>query len=294
MLALATACAVTVVTGCGSSTDDAASGDSVTASVVESSTTPPPSTDSSDSVPSGDTIGSLRIVISASSEDDVAEENLDAATSVLRDQLSSIPNDASITVTGDSIEVIVEDVAAQDQDAIVELVRPISRVSLRGVLQCAAVPSGSEVSVSSATTPTPTDPTQSGFLYTRPGPDRELCQVGPVAGTAAVFSDATAQILGGSWGVLASLRSDESGEGVWNNLAASCYEATEECPTRRLAIVLDDEIVSAPTVNAPSFTGSVQITGNFGKAEADGLADVINAGATDQLFVIDSVTFTPT
>ena len=45
-------------------------------------------------------------------------------------------------------------------------------------------------------------------------------------------------------------------------------------PARRhqLAIELDGQIQSAPTVNAPEFTGSVQITGRFTKGEASKLA----------------------
>ncbi len=46
-----------------------------------------------------------------------------------------------------------------------------------------------------------------------------------------------------------------------------------------LAIVLDGEVQSAPTVNAPSFDDMVSITGSFTEREARDLAGVLNRGA---------------
>ena len=81
----------------------------------------------------------------------------------------------------------------------------------------------------------------------------------------------------GAWGVTVDLRSD--GEAAWNLLASQCYQGTSSCPSRQLAIVLDDIIQSAPTVNEPFFTGTVQITGSFSEGEARSLARVLNRGA---------------
>ena len=135
--------------------------------------------------------------------------------------------------------------------------------------------------VTDSTVPTLSDPTQQAYLYTRPGPDREFCQVGPSGGTGEVFEkdSAQAQVIGGSWGVTVDLKGGSAGEGTWNALATTCFNASAECPTRRLAIELDGEIQSAPSVNVPTFTGSVQITGNFSQNEASKLAQVLNSGA---------------
>ena len=51
------------------------------------------------------------------------------------------------------------------------------------------------------------------------------------------------------------------------------------CPSTQLAIVLDGIIQSSPQVQAPSFSGSVSITGSFGEDEARSLARVLNRGA---------------
>ncbi|HZY06557.1 MAG TPA: protein translocase subunit SecD, partial [Ilumatobacteraceae bacterium] len=81
------------------------------------------------------------------------------------------------------------------------------------------------------------------------------------------------------WGVTVSLRGGENGEGVWNTIAAECFNGTATCPTRQLAIELDGEVISAPTVQQPNFTGSVQISGAFSESEARNLARVLNSGS---------------
>ncbi len=142
------------------------------------------------------------------------------------------------------------------------------------------VPGATTTTVAGNTTPTIPDvpPDQSGFVKARGG---SFCKVGPAGGTGEVFKDdATARILSGSgWGVTVSLRGGSNGEGVWNALAAECFNATATCPTRQLAIELDGEVISAPTVQQPSFTGSVQISGSFTESEARNLARVLNSGS---------------
>jgi preprotein translocase subunit SecD len=119
---------------------------------------------------------------------------------------------------------------------------------------------------------------QAGYVLARGG---GLCKVGPSGGTGTVFQDdATARILSGSgWGVTVSLRGGSNGADIWNVLASECFNATETCPTRQLAIELDGEVISAPTVQQANFTDSVQITGQFQESEARNLARVLNSGS---------------
>ena len=137
-------------------------------------------------------------------------------------------------------------------------------------------------------------PDAAGYVSARGG---SICRVGPAGGTGEVFvDDATARIISGSgWGVTVSLRGGSNGEGVWNTLAAECFNGTATCPTRQLAIVLDGEVISAPTVQQPSFTGSVEITGSFSEAEARNLARVLNSGSLPVKLVTQDVkTVSPT
>ncbi len=133
------------------------------------------------------------------------------------------------------------------------------------------------------------DPKATQILPTRDG---GRCQVGPSGGTGEVFvtNSATPRIIGGGWGVTVDLKTGASGEGVWNALAKECFNGTATCPSKQLAIDLDGQIQSAPTVNAENFTGSVQITGSFTKAEATKLAQVLNSGALPVTLQAEAVT----
>ncbi len=56
-------------------------------------------------------------------------------------------------------------------------------------------------------------------------------------------------------------------------------DATSKNVGRRLAIVLDNEVISAPRINEPILGGSGQISGRFTVAEAQDLALLLRAGA---------------
>ena len=137
----------------------------------------------------------------------------------------------------------------------------------------AAVP----ISEAPSSTVVVSDPATQQVLPLRSGGS---CLVGVAGGTGAVFqNDARADILDGGWGVTVGLRSGSDGDAVWNALAAQCFAGSGECTSRRLAIELDGEIVSAPSVNVPEFSGNVQITGSFTENEAKDLARVLQSGS---------------
>ncbi len=130
----------------------------------------------------------------------------------------------------------------------------------------------------------PTDPVTGlpegqDLLETQDG--SQFCLVGPPGGTGAVFEKGSAKAdinpSNGQWVVDVGLRSD--GEAAWNSLARTCSPPSATCPTGQLAIVLDDVIQSAPVVQSPEFSGSVQISGAFEEAEVRSLARVLNRGA---------------
>jgi preprotein translocase subunit SecD len=67
------------------------------------------------------------------------------------------------------------------------------------------------------------------------------------------------------------------GSDTFNEFAAECYSSTDACPTSKLAIVLNGEVVSAPTVQEPSFGQELTITGQFSEAEARELAQILDS-----------------
>jgi len=108
----------------------------------------------------------------------------------------------------------------------------------------------------------------------------EVCVVGPAGGTGEIFERGSAQVgldNVGAWNVNVSLRGD--GLAAWNALATECFNQGATCPSRRLAIVLDDTIQSAPSINQPVFDENVSISGSFEESEARSLARVLNRGA---------------
>ena len=110
--------------------------------------------------------------------------------------------------------------------------------------------------------------------------------LGPAEATGEVFSnDSSAQVDAGSWVVVAKLRSGADGADLWNKLATKCYAGGADCPSKAIAIILDGEVISAPTVQTPTFdNGSVQISGSFSQTEAKDLARVLQFGAVPVKF----------
>jgi len=110
--------------------------------------------------------------------------------------------------------------------------------------------------------------------------DGLLYLLGPAEATGEVFSsDASVQIDRGAWVVTANLRSGLGGQDLWNSLASRCFAGGADCPTRQIAIILDGAVISAPVVQVPSFSGSVQISGDFTESEANDLAKILQFGA---------------
>ena len=128
-----------------------------------------------------------------------------------------------------------------------------------------------------SSTSVPTAETQTELLPTLDG---GTCLVGPPGGTGELFARDSAGVeLDPQQGWTVNVGLSGSGESAWNALAAQCFNGLGSCPSTQLAIVLDGTIQSSPQVNAPSFSGSVSITGSFGEDEARSLARVLNRGA---------------
>ncbi|MCG8326592.1 MAG: protein translocase subunit SecDF [Chitinophagales bacterium] len=74
--------------------------------------------------------------------------------------------------------------------------------------------------------------------------------------------------------VAVSLKMDNAGAKIWGQLTT---EAAQD-NNREIAIVLDDEVVSAPRVINPILTGDSQITGSFSIQEGKDLANILQIG----------------
>jgi preprotein translocase subunit SecD len=109
------------------------------------------------------------------------------------------------------------------------------------------------------------------------GPEGEVVatyQLGPAAAASSIVSGARAERSGGRWTVHLEMRAD--GIEAFNSIAAACHARSAICPTGQLALAVDSEVASAPSIEKPWYKrDQIQISGNFDEAEARRLALVL-------------------
>lgn len=118
--------------------------------------------------------------------------------------------------------------------------------------------------------------------------------LGPADLTGTAVSNASADIDSQTGQYTVQLSLTGSGATKFDDIASSryaCYEEdTSNPPFCSLeAFELDGVVESAPTFQASSFNGSVQISGNFTGSQATALADELKYGALPVRFVPQSV-----
>jgi preprotein translocase subunit SecD len=111
-------------------------------------------------------------------------------------------------------------------------------------------------------------------------------QLGPAGATGEIVSTASARLATTQWSVDLVIRGGESID-QFNAMAAECFSRAATCPSGQLAIVLDSEVISAPTIQQASFQrDQIQISGDFTEQEAKDLALVLRYGSLPVAFEI--------
>lgn len=105
--------------------------------------------------------------------------------------------------------------------------------------------------------------------------------LGPTLLTGETLETARASLdQRGQWIVNPIFKDGASGIGQFNNAAAQCASGSATCPSTQLAIVLDGQVVSAPTIQEAQFSrDQIQISGSFTERTAKDLATVLKYGA---------------
>lgn len=117
----------------------------------------------------------------------------------------------------------------------------------------------------------------------------------PSAVSGERISDATAGTVtnsqGASTGVWAvNIAFDAEGTAQFADITEQLYAYLSSDPTRnRFAIVLDGEVISAPTVQAVITDGNPQISGSFDEAAARRLANLLKLSSVGLTLRVDSV-----
>lgn len=99
--------------------------------------------------------------------------------------------------------------------------------------------------------------------------------------------DASSGIPEGSVSYVVTLQFDEAGAKAFHESTGQL--AMKQQPQNQFAIVLDGEVVSAPSVDQAIPGGQAQIEGQFSQKEADDLASVLRYGALPLSFEVSSV-----
>src|SRR5262245_10914999 len=168
--------------------------------------------------------------------------------------------------------------ALQEQPATTTTTAPETPPSTEA--QTGQPPTGSETENGIPLTSREQDDPDSAVILGGIG-DQGPFQLGPSLATGRIVKTASADIQNGQWLVRLEMRGGENGIDKFNEIASQCYSgAPDVCPSRRLAIVLDAVVQSAPSINNPSYTkDQIQISGSFTEGEAKDLALVLRYGS---------------
>lgn len=107
------------------------------------------------------------------------------------------------------------------------------------------------------------------YLYAIKMPDNKMA---PLEGDHVTNAQPTSNPTTGR--VTVSLRMDNKGAQAWGEMTSIAFKNGK----REVAVVLDDEVVSSPSVQNAILTGSTEISGNFSVADATELANILEVG----------------
>jgi len=224
----------------------------------------------------------------------------DRALEVLRGRVDALGvAEPSLTRSGDR-RIIVELPGLQDPREAAEVIGRTAQLTFHPVLEQVAP----QPSASPSPSPSPSAQPSGGAEGERVLPDEsgQEIRVGPAALTGEGVDGARAETdpqgLGG-WFV--SIDFQGSGGQAWQDITGKAACAPFGDPTRRVAIVLDDEVISSKQVDESVACdvgipgGSTQITGSFSRETATDLAVLIKGGALPvPVEVIEQRTVGPT
>ncbi len=113
------------------------------------------------------------------------------------------------------------------------------------------------------------NPTQNYLLYAIKTLNSEAPLKGDIVRSASTYTDPQ------NGQVAVSLDMQGDGPRIWGELTKEAFQKGQA----PIAIALDGEVVSAPSVNEPILNGSSRISGGFTVQEADDLSDILEIGA---------------
>ena len=104
--------------------------------------------------------------------------------------------------------------------------------------------------------------------------------LGPVAMDGSAVQSATSDLAdNGQWEVRPVLWTGAAGIGRLNAIAPACFDHDSSCASGQLAMVFDGRVLSAPTIDAPSFPrDGISIMGGLDQQTAHEIAAMLDSG----------------
>jgi len=203
----------------------------------------------------------------------------DRTLEVLRHRIDALGVSEPTLVRSGERRIIVELPDVQDPAEAAKVVGRTAQLTFHPVTGVAAA------APTTAPGPTPGDATPDADARVLPDESGQPLQLAAatITGNDVDGAEAVTDPQFGRWQVSVDFRG--AGEGEWATLTGRAACAAPGDPQRRVAIVLDDEVISSPQVetsvgcDAGITGGSTLITGEFSQAEARELALLIRAGA---------------
>jgi preprotein translocase subunit SecD len=197
----------------------------------------------------------------------VSNSILDQAKNVITNRVDAL-GVAEPNITRQGSRIVVELPGVKDTQRAEQLVGQTAQLTFRPVTQ--------QLGLTGSPPTTPPDritSTGNVVLASRDASGHVTARygLGPVLLNGTIIHSATAQLTqAGQW--LVNFTTTSAGSAAFDAMAAKEYH-------QLVAIVLDNNVESAPQINATAFHGSGQITGSFTEQQAKDLALVLNYGS---------------
>ncbi|HET7529427.1 MAG TPA: protein translocase subunit SecD [Mycobacteriales bacterium] len=202
----------------------------------------------------------------------------DRTLEVLRHRVDALGVSEPTLVRSGERRIIVELPDVQDPREAEKVIGRTAQLTFHPVLGVGSAPPPPAA-------PTPSAPPDKDGALTLPDESGQPLRLGPAAltGNDVDGAEAVTDPQLGRWEVSIDFRG--SGAAAWASLTGDAACAPPGDPQRRVAIVLDDEVISSPQVETTVGCetgipgGSTLITGEFTQDEANELALLVRAGA---------------
>ena len=220
---------------------------------------------------------------------------LDVAVEIIRNRVDGLGvAEPEISTQGGNI--LVQLPGVDEQQRALDLVGQTAELRFRPVLQAlsetalgAAAAEGDAVSVAAFTLTEGEAAADEEIVLPQYDDGRSIVaryRLGPTAVTGEGLEGAAARFdVGVGWHVAPTFRAGNAGIDLFNELGQRCFYLDPTCPSKRVAIEIDNEVVSAPVIQdresvyTPFERSTITISGGFTEEEAKDLALILDYGA---------------